>query len=371
MKLMPLMAAALLLTSCLEDNDSNSTVYGDTAIVAFTMGTLNRYTETTSAKTGNDTVVKTTVTGTLYPMTIDHFAGRIYNLKALPVGTDVKHVVCTISTKNSGLLALKSMTSDSLAWHASADSVDFSMPRLFRVFSTDGTAYRDYTVEVSVSQEAGASYCWTLAASIGSEGIGSRRLVASGDTVSIGQRDSIVGRTATEAYMFADDGTLRCSRDNGRSWQQETLDDDTALLPTPATATTVSWSYATADDTDYVLMVGTPRQDSETTMRVWRKICHHQAGGTWVYMPFSDFNKYPLPRQEHIALARYNGALLALGTDGVMRMSQDQGISWHESTTYALSGSAEGTVVSMAADGAGRLWVLTDAGQLWRYAMAE
>lgn len=150
----------LLLTSCLNADDTTIELSDDTAITAFTLGTLNRYQNTTSSTTRNDTVVKTTFTGSSYAMTIDHLGGKIYNQTDLPMGTDIAHVICTISTLNNGIVGLKSLTSDSVFLHYSTDSVDFTSPRVFRVFASDGSGHRDYTTTLNVSTTTGSSFSW-------------------------------------------------------------------------------------------------------------------------------------------------------------------------------------------------------------------
>ncbi len=156
-----LLLASVALTSCLGDDDDNqTTTYSDVAITQFTLGTINRYTTTTSPTTGRDTLVKTTFAGSGYKMTIDQLGHQIYNRKALPVGSDVRHVVCTISTRNGGVVALQSMTSDSLSWFNANDSIDFSVPRTFRVYSIDGTSHRDYVVALTASSDQGLDFEW-------------------------------------------------------------------------------------------------------------------------------------------------------------------------------------------------------------------
>ena len=44
---------------------------------------------------GTDSLVVINVVGANYPMTIDHFGGRIYNLDSLPYGADVSKVTFT------------------------------------------------------------------------------------------------------------------------------------------------------------------------------------------------------------------------------------------------------------------------------------
>ena len=97
-----LLMAPIMLTSCLGDGDTEeTTLYSDVAITSFTLGTLNRDTHTTSSTTGNDTIIRTTLTGSDYKMTIDQLGHQIFNQTPLPQGTDIKHVICTVTSKNN------------------------------------------------------------------------------------------------------------------------------------------------------------------------------------------------------------------------------------------------------------------------------
>ena len=284
------------------------------------------------------------------------------------MGTDAQQVICTISTKNGGIVALKSITSDTLRWHSSTDSVDFSVPRTFRVYAPDGINTRDYTVTLNVSSDLGVSFEWQLLktdeALAWTEGM---HLEAYGDSVRLCPTDSIIGRSTTACYMLTGDGRLRCSTDNGQTWRDETLDEEPELLPQPGEAACVSWPYGSADNTDYVLLIGKPRQDDVNTMRVWRKIENHDGStGKWVYMPFDDDNNYPLPVGNHLTMACYNNMVLSADDGKTVRVSSDQGISWRQNTSYALPSTLTGEHVTMATDAQGRLWLLTSSGELWQ-----
>lgn len=149
--LVVLLAAACMLSSCL-NSDDDTTEYNyskDTAISAFTLGTLNRYLHTTSS-TGADSIYKTTVTGSYYKMVIDQLGRQIYNTDSLPYGTDAKHVLATITAVNNGIILIKNVDSDSLRYYSSTDSIDFSTPRTVRIVSQDGQRYADYTVTLNV-----------------------------------------------------------------------------------------------------------------------------------------------------------------------------------------------------------------------------
>ncbi len=155
-----LLAVASLVVSCLDNDSTEYTYTDDTAITAFSVGTLNVYGHATSSK-GEDSIYKTTVDCSAYPFYIDQTTHTIYNVDSLPYGTDPKKVLCTISTKNSGTVVIKSMTSDSLGYYSSTDSVDFSQPRVFQVFSNSAQVSRQYTVHVNVHQEQADSFGWT------------------------------------------------------------------------------------------------------------------------------------------------------------------------------------------------------------------
>ena len=157
-----LFTAMLLLTSCMKSDNSTTTLYTDTAITGFSLGTLNRYLHTTSS-TGKDSVYKVTITGSDYKFSIDQANHRIFNADSLPVYTDVEHVVCNVTTLNNGLVLIEDTEdSDALSFYSSTDSVDFSTPRKFLVYSSDGSTHEEYTVQLNVHKEEGEQFNWIL-----------------------------------------------------------------------------------------------------------------------------------------------------------------------------------------------------------------
>ena len=156
-----LLAVTLLLTSCIKSNDDNSSsLSNDTAIVAFSIGTLNRYVSSTSS-TGEETVTKTTVRGSDYKFSIDEEKYCIFNADSLPVGTDVKRVTCSVTTMNNGTVYIKSLEDGIFYLFNTTDSLDFSEPREFKVYASDGSANQTYKVQINVHQEEGDQFCWT------------------------------------------------------------------------------------------------------------------------------------------------------------------------------------------------------------------
>ena len=154
-----LLSFVLVFTSCLKDDDTTTVYPSDAAITSFVLGSLKQYV-TTKAKNGSDSTYTKTLTGSKYKFYIDQVNRTIYNPDSLPYGTDVKRVLCTITAKNSGTIAIKNVSSDTLLYYNSNDSIDFSTPRTLKVFSLDGTNTQNYTVNVNVRKEIPDTFIW-------------------------------------------------------------------------------------------------------------------------------------------------------------------------------------------------------------------
>ena len=155
-----MLACALLVTSCLKDDDTNNyQYYNDTAIVTFKLATVNRYIHTTSS-TGADSVYKSTLSDPVV-FTIDQAQHKIYNTDSLQSDVDLNHILATVSSKNSGTVVINYPAedgTDSLLYYSSSDSIDFEKLRDLRVYAQDGSAYRSYQVTINVHKVRPA-YC--------------------------------------------------------------------------------------------------------------------------------------------------------------------------------------------------------------------
>jgi len=160
-KLLPfamLFSAIFMFSSCFLKTEDEVTYYNDSAITAFAVGTLNRHL-TTKSSVGTDSTYKTTVDCSAYGFTIDQANKTIYNLDSLPCGVDPAKVVITVSSKNSGVLFVKSVKSDTISYY-NGDSLDFTKPRTLVVYSGSGKSYRDYTVTVNIHQQMDSVFTW-------------------------------------------------------------------------------------------------------------------------------------------------------------------------------------------------------------------
>lgn len=202
-----LITATLSLSSCLSSDETTVEYTHDTAITAFSLGSLDRYTKT---KVGKDTLLKANVTGSDYKFYIDQARRLIYNVDSLPAGTRTAAVLATITSKNSSPILLMDInkTDSVAAYYSSSDSINFSTSRLIRVYSSDYSAYAQYTVTVYVHKELPYEFKWHELAQNNSQ------LAAFSDLKAVACGDYI--------YVFGktDEGTkvLKSAINNGSAW---------------------------------------------------------------------------------------------------------------------------------------------------------
>lgn len=155
-----LLAALFSLVSCLDANDGDYVYTDDSAVTAFSVTSAKKAVHV-KASNGADSVYTTSVTLTAYKFVIDQQRCVIYNPDSLPYGVDPTKLLVSANSLNSGSLVLKSMTSDSLSYLSTTDSLDFSKPRELQVYSLSGAAVRKYEVRVNVHQEPADQFNWT------------------------------------------------------------------------------------------------------------------------------------------------------------------------------------------------------------------
>lgn len=344
-----MLSAALCLTSCLKDDDDNSSIlYDDMAVSTFQLTSVNRTIHTTSS-TGADSTYQVTLTSNSLPVfTIDQEKLQIYNTEPLPVGCDLTHILALIYTFNNGTPVLKGMSDDELTLYSSSDSIDFSQPRELRIYAADGSGYRTYQVTVNASATMLDGLEWEQVEP-GSDGI----------------PQSLFRTTILKAGT---DNTFMLSQDGGNIWSEETIgdDEDASLLPTGEVGW-VSFPYSPSTLTDYELIAGTCHGD---TCTVWRKITDRTSGADdakWVNIPLAQSNQNYLPQMEHLNLVWFNEGLYAIGSNGIIYQSQDQGITWKTVTSIALPEGLQSSHFRAVTDEAGNLWLLdVENNQLWK-----
>ena len=343
-----MLSIALCLTSCLKGEDTEVTYYDDMAITTFELSVVNRYIhKTTSA--GNDTIVMTTLKSGLPIFNIDQYQHQIYNREPLPTGCDLEHVLASITSKNSGQIVIKSLTSDSLFYYSSADSIDFSQPREIRVYAIDGSGFRSYQVNISVKDTSTEDIQWERVESV----------------------DDVPQALFNDILLEKGEGeSFRLSKDGGDTWTEEVLGEgeDATLLPTSGISW-ISFPYSASKNADYELMVGSCESNEDACM-VWRKIVDRDAGVTearWVNIPIKDSKSSYLPKMDPVSLIWLSDNVYAIGSDGNIYKTRNGGIIWKTTNELTLPNELESYRIKAATDENGRLYLRElDNGQLWR-----
>lgn len=304
---MVLLTAGLSLSSCLSTNDYETEYTHDTAVTAFSLGTMTRSYYTKSSKTGNDTLLTASVTGSNYKFYIDQTTRQIYNPDSLPYRTKVSAVLATITAKNSSPMVWMKMNVDSVqASYSSSDSVDFSSPRKLRVYSNSVDAYVTYTVKVNVHQEKPDSFVWhSLATKNANIGV-----LKELKGVNVGQNVFIFGTDGQQLKIY------KTGLTDGRSWSEVTPN---IAFDKDAWQDVISYGGSA-----YLLNKGTLYQSTDAS--TWQSV----ATGT------------PLTR----LIGASTNYLYGYTADGIS-VSKDNGLTWTAETIDAPADSLPTRSVSL------------------------
>ena len=152
-----LLAAAFMITSCLDDNEVETEYSSESSITSFAIKDKieTQYTEKVN---GKDTTLTFTVDGTKYPFAIDQGTRHIYNVDSLPVGTDISKVVVSIKSDGIGIFIVAE-DKDSL-WN-DTDSLNFEKPVQFKVMAMSGVYGPIYKAEINVHKQVPDSLQWS------------------------------------------------------------------------------------------------------------------------------------------------------------------------------------------------------------------
>lgn len=152
--------AGMSMVSCLgDDSTETKKVDGNCAITSVVLGNLNRTIYTKSAATGKDTSFIVTIGGATFAMCIDQQAMEIYNPDSLPLNTNASKVVFAAMSGDGNIFYRTASGRDTL--YSGKDSIDFTEPRYFTCYSTDGNQSKTYRVSVNVHKSASETFAWS------------------------------------------------------------------------------------------------------------------------------------------------------------------------------------------------------------------
>lgn len=287
-----LLAALFSLVSCLDTNDGDYVYTDDSAVTAFSVTSAKKAVHV-RASNGADSVYYTTATLTAYKFVIDQQRCVIYNPDSLPYGVDPTKLLVSANSLNSGSLVLKSMTSDSLSYLSTTDSLDFSKPRELQVYSLSGAAVRKYEVRVNVHQESADKFNWTKLPN------------PTAFTSATGVKSFVVTTASgtTRRFLLASDGTTTTvyRADGDNAWTAATPDFNHTL------AAETYRSAAVKHDTLFVCDNGVVMATTD--------------GNTWTQQTTAEAGVARIIAANPIRLYAYNN-------EGAMVSSDDSGKTW-------------------------------------------
>ena len=349
-----MLMSVVCFTSCLNTDETETTVYDDMAISGFSLATVNRYIHTTS-KSGTDSVYKSTLT-TKPTFTIDQKQFKIYNTDSLPNDCDLKHVLATITSSTySGSIYIKSLVSDTLWVYSSSDSIDLSQPRELRVYNNTYEKYRAYELTVNKHQVETEKILWEQMSADAYPTDTDKKMWE--QRVADAGLKSFIGAGTKEAYAFNQEGRIMVTTDEGATWTPDNVDDDDLPFLPKQEIAFVSYPFTPNEDTDYQMMTGII-EEGEVISVVWRKIAEYAEGSQpskWVMVPFEVYNRYYLPAMNDFNLVWFNGSVLAIDSNWI-RSSRDGGITWKTSDILQLPSDNLFSVEAYT-DDEGALWI--------------
>ena len=350
-----ILVGSSFLSSCFKDEEKNVTIYNETTITGLQLTAVNRKVHGVTS-TGKDTVYLTKLTS--FPsFTVDHDNGKIFNTDSLPSDCDLSRVLVRLTSSTyTGGLFVKAIDSDDLYFYTSTDSIDFTQPREFRAYNTDGTLYKSYMVTMNKHQMETGKLIWEERPLSEYPTLEEEVRALWEKIVEEAGLKAFVGIARGEAYAYNNDNELMVTRDYGQTWEVDELDNDESLLPVENFH--LVWYPLENDlEDDYVLMVG--NNGDLTSCKVWHKyVVNSEYGiiGKWAYMPFQPYNAYILPTNV-VDMVYYEGVVMAFTDLGEIYISRDGGITWKTYNDYFAFPEGE--------EMPGEFTVTTDGTYIW------
>lgn len=176
-----MLPAVLALTvSCFEDTKVETSPYA--AITSFRLGYFNVVKNDVSYQR-RDTLIEVRQSGTMYPMTIDQTANRIYNRDSLAHGSILNSVTCTVGAYGN-VYYMYDDVKDSLIMKWSSDvTIDFTRPLKFYAVSTDESFFREYAFSLNVHKVDPDSMSWHGSSNPGVAGFNQKAAVCRDDVI--------------------------------------------------------------------------------------------------------------------------------------------------------------------------------------------
>lgn len=248
------------------------------------------------------------------------------------------------STTNKSIV-LTSPTNKDITWKKSEiTDIENIIPSSIQLFNN-----KFYTVSNAKLMQSPDGITWTqISANIQPEG-----LIA-----------------ASDICLFAKEGNIIYSSNDGQNWVQETTDGSLAYLPTK------NWTSAWAnmnfnDNFEYILLCGTTESGENA---VWKKVIDrlNQEYDCWSHYEKGTEVAYPFPDTKNPVIFNYDNRMLNLGISGdtlsLFYESEDAGRNWEpDSKVYTHPRSIKATSFSCTVDNDYYIWITCGrTGEIWK-----
>ena len=391
----------LFMTSCLKD-DEETVKSSDVALLSFAIKDL-KTTYTIEKENGEDSTYTTVMSGSAVKFTIDQTERLVYNSDSILFGTDVTHVLVSV-TADGGVCYLKpDGTIGSVE-----DSINFTHPVTFRVTSYDEQFTRDYKVSINVHQVDPKKTVWQQITDANLPAWDEPKAFVKGENLCVigvdadgvyycattALTDGIVWTTTKcvgvegaglsvllvdDVFFLKTDAGLYCSED-AVTWTAADDEMEALTLPGEGLSHGVAWfchPLSTNENIMRTIFVETP-EEADTCAQVWTKLSTED---NWVEIGSNGNNTYGCPNLESLSVIEYAGKMYAFGGKSIGERKEpleafsacyescDNGVTWkvnEKALSLPEKFKEYAEISSSAATDGEYVWVIWGNGKVWR-----
>ena len=328
------LAGALVLTSCLGDDDEVE-YSSSCSLLTFSLSDFT-YKKTITLASDSDSTYTVTAVVSHVEFTVDQTKRLVYNTDSVGFGLPLTAV--PVKCTADGKITYKKEGEE--VSFSSGDTLDVTQPLVFTVTSLDKKYSRDYTITVNAYKADPKATVWTKSA----QKPDLNALLAEQNALA---EAFVAQHPADYAYAFA--------------------------YPLKTNSSITRYVCVSYDDPSE------PENPSDTLANVWTRLSTEEK---WTEIVPTRDNPYGCPLLKNLCVVRYGGDLYAFGGRsvgnrhtpsepfGAMYVSIDHGITWRTSYTGKLTLPEEllgyeGTFRA-AVDDEDFLWIVLEDGTAWK-----
>ena len=158
------------------------------------------------------------------------------------------------------------------------------------------------------------------------------------------------------------------SKDNGRTWESEELDNDANLLPTHNLSVNSSAILSTKN-AENLLLMGTRSASSDTIATIWNHTVDYATNApaiSWNYFEIDKNQGGKMPMMDEVLVCPADTGFVALGCNNKWYKSKDAGLTWVVDTLVSMPMElTNGIRFGFCRDKDNYYWVINN-GYVWK-----